>query len=262
MSETEGDRRRKAMALFRYGLIADVIHLPSNRGLYKLLSAKAEKEYEIPGSLRRRVAVETLRGWLSDYRRGGFDELLDKPRADAGGTRSIPPDVADLLCELKDQDRQLSVPLLIKKVRGEHADRVPAELPLPESTVHRMLARRGLTREKKDESASKDHRRFEFESANDLWMSDVMYGPKIRELGRRRQSYLIAFLDDATRVVPHARFGLSEGTADYLPMLEQAVRRRGIPKRLYVDNGSAFKSKQLAIACARLGIALIHARPY
>jgi hypothetical protein len=40
------------------------------------------------------------------------------------------------------------------------------------------------------------------------------------------------------------------------------VRRRGIPKRLYVDNGAAFRSKQLAVVCAKLGVALIHAKPY
>jgi hypothetical protein len=67
-------------------------------------------------------------------------------------------------------------------------------------------------------------------------MSDVMYGPKLREPGGRlRQTYLIALLDDATRLVPYAAFALSEGTIAYLKVLEQAVRRRGIPKRLYVD---------------------------
>src|SRR5438309_10474324 len=39
------------------------------------------------------------------------------------------------------------------------------------------------------------------------------------------------------------------------------VMRRGIPLRLYVDNGSAFRSHHLALVCARLGMTLIHARP-
>ena len=93
-------------------------------------------------------------------------------------------------------------------------------------------------------------------------MSDVMYGPKIRERGRLRRTYLIALLDDATRVIPHAAFTLSEGTVAYLPVLEQALRKRGVPKRLYVDNGAAFRSRHLALVCAKLGIALIHARPH
>ena len=89
-----------------------------------------------------------------------------------------------------------------------------------------------------------------------------MYGPQLRERGRLRRTYLIAFLDDATRVIPNAAFTFSEGTVAYLPVLEQALRKRGVPKRLYVDNGAAFRSRHLALVCAKLGIALIHARPY
>jgi transposase InsO family protein len=259
----EIDERRREIALFRYGVIADLVHIePHHRGLYALLAKKAEHEYTIPGSLRRHVAAETMRGWLRAYRQGGFDALAPRVRADQGSTRSIPTDVVDLLCQMKEDSPALSIPALIKVARADHADIVTDEVALPESTVHRLLARRGLMKKRPEEPSSKDHRRFEHESAGDLWMSDVMYGPKIRDAGRMRQTYLIAFIDDATRVVPHAAFTFSEGTVSYLSVLEQAVRRRGVPKRLYVDNGSAFRSKQLSIVCAKLGIALIHAKPY
>lgn len=258
----ELDSTDQAVALFRYSLIADLTQLPpQHRGLYKLLTEKAEREYNIPGTLRRRVAAETIRGWLRAYRSGGFDALVPKQRADLGSTRSIPPAVVDLLCQLKDDEPALTIPLLIKRVREKHPGAVGDEMALPESTVHRLLARRGLMR-KASEPTSKDHRRFEYESAGELWMSDVMYGPKIREQRQMRRTYLIALLDDATRLVPYAAWMFSEGTTAYLQVLEQAVRRRGIPKRLYVDNGSAFRSRQLAVVCAKLGIALIHARPY
>lgn len=83
------------------------------------------------------------------------------------------------------------------------------------------------------------------------------------EQGReRRKAYLIAFLDDATRVIPYAAFALSENTAAFLPVFKQALTRRGLPERLYVDNGSNFRSHHLALVCAKLGVALIHARPY
>ncbi|HMJ14545.1 MAG TPA: DDE-type integrase/transposase/recombinase, partial [Polyangiaceae bacterium] len=241
----------------------DLVQLPANhRGLYKLLTDKAEREYEIPGTLRRHVAAETMRGWLRDYRRGGFDALLPKVRSDLGAARTIPPRVVDLLCELKDQESELSIPLLIQKARRDHASLVTDEVELPLSTVHRLLSRKGLMNKRKDDGTSKDRRRFEYDEANELWMSDVMYGPKLRAHGRLRQTYLIAFIDDATRLIPHATFALSERTTAYLPALEQALRRRGIPKRLYVDNGAAFRSQHLALVCAKLGIALIHARPY
>ena len=259
-----GDLTRcAAIALFRYGVIADLTHLPpQHRGLYKLLRDKAEREHNIPGTLRRRVAAETIRGWLRDYRRGGFDALVPKQRADQGSSRAIPSQVVDLLCLLKDDEPALTVPALIARARKQHGDLVTDEVTLADSTVHRLLARRGLMRKRKDDPTGKDHRRFEYALAGELWMSDVMYGPKIREAGRLRQVYLIAFIDDATRLVPHAAYTFSEGTVAYLQVLEQAVRRRGLPKRLYVDNGSAFRSRQLGVVCAKLGIALIHARPY
>jgi len=257
------DEHRRDVALFRYGLIADLVALePHSRGLYALLAKKAEHEYTIPGSLRRHVAAETMRGWLRDYRRGGFEALVPRVRADQGAARSIPPHVVDLLCQMKEDSPALSIPALIKVARAQHAEVVTDEVTLPESTVHRVLARRGLMKKRPDDPTSKDRRRFEHEAAGDLWMSDVMYGPKLREAARHRQTYLIAFIDDATRVVPYATFAWSEGTIAYLSALEQAVRRRGIPKRLYVDNGSAFRSRQLSVVCAKLGIALIHAKPY
>jgi hypothetical protein len=62
--------------------------------------------------------------------------------------------------------------------------------------------------------------------------------------------------------VPFAAFTLAENTAAFLPVFKQALLRRGLPERLYADNGSNFRSQHLALICAKLGIALIHARPY
>jgi hypothetical protein len=90
-----------------------------------------------------------------------------------------------------------------------------------------------------------------------------MHGPSVAIPGRgRRKTYLIAFLDDATRVVPYCAFACSENTQAFLPVFKQALLRRGLPQRLYVDNGANYRSQHLALVCARLGVALIHARPY
>jgi transposase InsO family protein len=84
---------------------------------------------------------------------------------------------------------------------------------------------------KEDGGAEGDRRRFAFQKAGELWMSDVMHGPTVVVGGKvRRKSYLIAFIDDATRVVPFAVFALSENTAAFLPALKQAVMRRGVPE--------------------------------
>jgi hypothetical protein len=90
-----------------------------------------------------------------------------------------------------------------------------------------------------------------------------MHGPTVRDADdrRRHKTYLIALLDDATRIIPAAAFTRSETVAAFLPVLERAIRRRGLPKRLYVDNGSAYRARHLALVCAKLGVTLIHARP-
>jgi hypothetical protein len=80
--------------------------------------------------------------------------------------------------------------------------------------------------------------------------------------GRMRKTYLFAFLDDHSRLVPHGQFYLSERLASYLDAFEQALLKRGLPRKLYLDNGPAFRSKHLEHVTASLGIALIHASPY
>jgi putative transposase len=254
---------RQALALFRYGLIAEFTHLPAGSpGLYARLREKANADYVIPGTTRTRVAPETLRHWLKDYRRGGFEALLPKGRADRGRSRALPQAVADALITLKDDKPALSIPLLIRAVRESGV--APESLALPPSTVHRLLSRAGLMRQETvTDASSKDRRAFAFAHAGELWMSDVMHGPSVTVPGRaRRKTYLVGFIDDATRVIPYCAFTLAENTQAFLIVFKQALLRRGIPQRLYVDNGANYRSQQLALVCAKLGVALIHARPY
>jgi putative transposase len=256
---TLDDQTREKIALFRYGLIADLLHSNGEkRGLSALLREKAERVYDIPGSRRIRVASETIRDWLMAYRRGGFAALRPQVRSDIGSTRAIPQGIADLLCQIKEEGTALSLGAVIERAKAAAGD----DIHLAPATVHRLLSRHGLMDRKTDEPTNKDRRRFAFEKAGELWMSDVMHGPSVMVDGRKKKTYLIGFLDDATRVVPHAAFALSENTAAFLSVMQQAILRRGIPKRLYVDNGAAYRSHHLSLVCAKLGITLIHTRPY
>jgi len=247
------------LALFRYGIIAEFVNLPpGTKGLYALIKKKAEKSYLIPGSSRTKVAEETIRSWLKKYRKGGFDALQPKTRTDKGKARRLPLEVADVLLAVKEAEPDLTVPLVIKK--AETSGLIPAGMSLPQSTVYKLLARHGFA---KKATPANDHRRFSYQHAGDLFMSDVMHGPTVKTDGnRRRKTYLIAFIDDATRIIPYAAFALSENTTAFLTVLKQAVLRRGIPMRLFVDNGSAFRSQHLSLVCAKLGITLIHSRIY
>jgi hypothetical protein len=99
MMKTEATTdRRDDVALFRYGLIADLTHMePGEAGTYARLKEKASHSYAIPGSRRTRVAAETMRGWLREWRKGGFEALRPQARADQGQARAIPQEVSDLL---------------------------------------------------------------------------------------------------------------------------------------------------------------------
>ena len=250
------------IALFRYGLIADVVRLdPGSSGIYTQLRERAAQQYEIPGSSKRRVAAETMRAWVKAYRKRGFAGLYPKPRSDRGRPRNIAPEVVDLLLHAKEESPALTVRQVIATVKKDGD--IPADCVLPESTVHRLLHRAGLMVKVADAGTNKDRRQFSYTWAGELMMSDVMHGPALLRDGRRKhKTYLIAFLDDATRVITHAQFCWSENTATFFPVFKQALLRRGIPLRLYVDNGAAYRARQLELVCAKLGITLVHARPY
>ena len=128
------------------------------------------------------------------------------------------------------------------------------------SNVYRALRARGLTRRKGDKPD--DCRKFEAEFPNDLWQSDVMHGPRVERDGKMKKTYLVAIVDDHSRLIPHAEFYFSERLEVYIDAFEKALLKRGLPRKLYVDNGAAFKSAHLAHVAASLGVALIHARPY
>ena len=170
MSESD---LRQSVALFRYGLIAEFVHLPPNSpGLYAKLDLKSAQTYTIPGSDRTHVAAETLRDWLKAYRRGGFDALLPKVRADRGHSRALPPQMADALLSLKEELPALSIPLLIRTAveRGiVQSTDVPAR-----ATVHRLLSRTGLMHKAKEsDPGDRDRRRFAFARAGELLLVAV-----------------------------------------------------------------------------------------
>ncbi len=229
------EKLSRDVALFRYSIIAEFIHhAPGTPGLYQKLAQKAAGEYNIPGSNRTRVAMETIRDWLRMYRTGGFDALLPRPRKDTGQPRAIPDALTETLLAVKEENRLFSVRQVIKEATARGV--VPQDLYLAPSSVHRLLSCHGLMQKPTDAPTDNDRRHFEFQKAGDLYMSDVMNGPPVGAEGNRKfKAYLIAFLDDATRVIPFAAFAHSENSEAFMGVFKQALLRRGIPKRLFVD---------------------------
>lgn len=89
-----------------------------------------------------------------------------------------------------------------------------------------------------------------------------MHGPKIPVNGRLRKVFLVSLLDDAPRLMAHSAFRLGETALDIEGVLKQAVFKRGLPKKLLIDNGAAYRSQSLQGICARLKIRLVYCQPY
>ncbi|VAX10068.1 Mobile element protein, partial [hydrothermal vent metagenome] len=133
---------------------------------------------------------------------------------------------------------------------------------LKRSSVHRLLLAHGLSRPSGAASEPEEHRAHLAEYAGDIWYGDVMHGPQVPMDGKLRKAYLVSLMDDASRLIAHSAFCPGETALDIEGVLKQAVLKRGLPKKLVIDNGSAYRAKTLQAACARLGIHLIYCRPY
>jgi transposase InsO family protein len=112
-----------------------------------------------------------------------------------------------------------------------------------------------------DQEASKKLRlSFAMQFVNELWQADTMHGPYIKQPDKSsKKTFLIAFIDDASRVICHAEFFYHDNTENMIQAFRKALFKRGKPDRLYFDNGSNYKSKEILQACIRLDIQLIHA---
>jgi putative transposase len=120
------------------------------------------------------------------------------------------------------------------------------------------LQRFDLSKRTLADAATIERRSFVAVHAGDIWQGDVLYGPQISTAYGMRKTYLVSLLDDASRLITHCAFCLGETAVDIENVLKNAVLKRGVPKKLIVDNGAAYKSESLQSICARLQIRIIY----
>lgn len=254
--------QKKQVAIFRFGVISDFVS-PTRLGWgerARLLKEKCDRSWQIPFSHRTRLAPATIRSWIRAYEKAGqrLEALYPHSRSDRGQARALEPETTLALIGLRKEMPHAPVHTVIRTAQQRGV--VEPEQYLAESTLWRLFKREGLMQ--RSEHGPVDRRRFEAELPNDIWQSDVMHGPSVVAQNKNRKTYLIAFIDDMSRLICHAQFYLSENLNSYLDALRQALLTRGLPRKLYVDNGPAFRSFHLHQITASLGIALIHAKPY
>lgn len=250
----------QAEALFRAQIIAPLVDpLSSAEERAAWRKWVLSRSHTLPNGEQRRIGERTLRRWVEQYRKAGFQGLERAKNPRKGTLRTLTPELIARAKELKQEDPRRSVPHIVRMIeteRGEALDITPGAL-------WRHLAKEGLGGRSK--RAPEGLRRWEASSANDLWQSDVKHGPHLPDPLRpetMRKTYLIAFIDDYSRMVTHAEWYFAEDVYAMELCFQKALLRKGKPKRVYVDRGLIYQSHVFRTACAALGIRHISATAY
>ncbi len=231
----------------------------SNEARYKAVSQVVFKDEE---GIPHQFTWRTIQTWWYYYRRHGMTVPLE--RADKGTARKVAPE------ELLEAIEKVLPFFHGKKYNIAEVYRTCIEKGLlrrnqiAPNTFRRHVKTFDLLKptDQLGEQQRKQRLAFAKAHANDLWQADTLHGPyihlKINGTVKPTKTFLICFIDDATRVIPHGAFYANDSTPNLIDCLQTALFKRGIPQALYVDNGSNYVAKELATICTRIGTALIH----
>lgn len=248
---------KQKIALFKYSLIAPLL-----TGTYAQPTAKAYieavcgKVYDVPYYGRREFSPSTVKEWLTDYRKHGIEGLYPVRRSDCGSSRLLTEAARQYITQAKTVDPSKPVRIIFHEmvVKG-----IVTPDSVSMSTVQRFISNHKLNRRKVE---PKDRRAFSMEFPGDCWQSDVSTGPYLTINGAKKKTYIIAIIDDNSRAIMACSAFYEQNLISLLSVFKQAVQRRGIPKKLFVDNGRIYRSDQLQFICASLGTVLSHAEIY
>lgn len=202
----------------------------------------------------------TISTWLYRYKKNGVTSMDNKTRSDKNSYRKIElNEVAEAINEVLPYIKKNKTGKLLKssvyRLLLEKNLISPHQLSI--GTFRRMVREHGLL---DTDEARKLRLSFSMQYANELWQADTMYGPSIKGAdGKWHKTFLIAFIDDASRVITHAEFFYHDNAHNMIDAFRSALFKRGKPERLYFDNGSNYKSKEILQACVRMNIHLSHA---
>jgi putative transposase len=244
-------------ALFRLSILGTLtsrINLEHGE-IKKLIETIAKQHFIIPNSSHVQVSARTIERWYANWQKFGLEGLTPKPRKDKGSSK-LDNALKKRLCELKKENMCRSVNTLRDLLYAEGYGR------LARASIHRYLQQQNLSQHVVSDAPTIERRQFEAKHACDIWYGEVMHGPSIMHEGKEVKTYLVSYMDDASRLITHTEFCLNEQAVSVAYVLREAVMRRGLPKRLIVDNGSGYRCSLLIGVCARLSIRLIFSRPY
>jgi putative transposase len=260
-------RRR---ALLRFAVIGDLLAAPPPKGqLAAALEKLAAKTWTGLDGTPIRFARSTIEHWYYTARNATdpVRALTAAARSDRGTFKAINNVLLDALEEqytrYPEWTAKLHADNLAALVRRHHPERIPPSY----TTVRRTLRRKGWTRQRKVRTegqrqalirkGSREVRGFEMDHVHALWHLDFHHGSRrvVDADGRWHTPLLLAFVDDRARLVCHIQWYLSEDTERLVHGLTQAILKRGLPRAIMHDNGSAMRASEFLQGLENLGIA-------
>lgn len=208
------------------------------------------------GNLRQ-FTWRTIQTWHYRYKNHGITGMTNHSRKDKGQTRKVTPE--ELLEAINAAKPHFHNPRANKRALYRFciekglllADRIA------QTTFYRFIREYELLAA--DDHDHKQRLAFSMKHANQLWQADTMFGPYVQSVdGARKQAKLIAFIDDASRVICHGEFFFEENVDTLVKAIRAAFYKRGVPEQLLVDNGSIYCSQEITLICARVGCILRH----
>lgn len=274
-----GDER---WAHFRFGVIGPLLAAPPGRGELKAeLKRLADKRWLHPVTGEWiRLGVSTIERWYYLALRAPRDPvgvLVRKIRKDRGGQPSLGDPLRDYLLAQYRQHPSWSYQLHADNVAQAATDQ-PGLGALPSyASIRRFMKAHGLfkrprrgnrqtagTQAAEARFEAREVRSYESAYVNALWHLDF-HGGSLRVLcdnGQWAYPQLMGVLDDHTRLCAHAQWYLAETAENLVHALCQAIEKRGLPRALMSDNGSAMIAAETVQGLQRLGIVHERTLPY
>lgn len=219
---------RQKIALFRFSLIAPILNNTfQNKTVKEYLQEICAKKYDSPNGLKKEYAPATIKDWLRLYKLKGIDGLYPRKRSDNGNTRILSKELKELILELKKANPKRSAKSIYQEIIVKNFLK-PSEISL--STIQRYVKNIDLA----DYECIKDRRAFEFESPNDCWQSDISVGPYLTINGAKHKTYIVAFLDDSSRLIVSCRAFEADNLVAVLKVFRDAIAKRGVPKKYFL----------------------------
>jgi len=264
MNSKSSPDRAEALALARFSLISKVQELLAQQVPLKSALERTASSSALAGTdgSSQPVAVRTLEDWWYAHQRGGFAALHPKTRSDRGVPRKLTPELEQLIVAQVKAQPAIPIKVLYRQWKQAHPT-----LPSVYS-IYASLRRHDLSQRSRHylirQAIGGPTKAFEVPLVNELWMVDFSPGPFLHPAGQKKATptHLCALLDDHSRVVPHAAYYPKADTRCFHCSLKEAIRRRGVPRKLYTDQGGPFINDHTRVICANLSIRLLHAKPY